>query len=610
MQISRSRVGVRRLATAGVAHAGVVHAAAALVVAVEAGAMYRLGAGGYFYVDDFLNLMLAKQNGLRLGYLLWPVWNHFIPGFRLVHWLAERLFPLEYHAILAFDVAAYAASAALLYRLLDRLFGTSLWNVLLVAAYGFSAIWLPVVLWGASGVEILPALAFAILCVDSWLRYVATRRGGWLALAVAACCAALFFYEKGLLLAVYLPLLTALLRSPSARPRELAAAVVREWRGWIALAAPIALYLAFFMTHYYRVPGATPTAGQLLRFYWLAWTRAFVPAYFGGPLRWDWIWPGGTANAAPPAWLAVAAQAALLGLLVLSLARNRRAWRGWAFLAVAFAVNAFPAAWARIGLWGVDQVALDFHYLVESSFLLTLALAMAFLPRAGSGDPAPGRPSRPASVALLAGGSAVAILFVASAIPYGANWSRSYARDYVQNYRTSLAAALGRDPGLSLYDATVPEAIAPWYPYSRYSEFLGLVGAPPSYDDPSRPLYVLDGRGEVVRARLAAAASARPSAVPHCGRTFTVPLDRAVGKALWFLRLDYRAAAPARVRLALVGGQGDQGGASGWVELRAGSGPLLVALPPSSGDGVSVEAAAGGEICAESLQLGKPEPAG
>src|SRR4029077_3552489 len=83
-----------------------------------------------------------------------------------------------------------------------------------------------------------------------------------------------------------------------------------------------------------------------------------------------------------------AAQAVVVGAVVLSVLRRRSAWRAWAFLALGFVANILVLV-PRVSAYGPD-VAYVTRYYTEAAYLVPLAVACAFaVPRKQLDEAAP-----------------------------------------------------------------------------------------------------------------------------------------------------------------------------------------------------------------------------
>ena len=95
-----------------------------------------------------------------------------------------------------------------------------------------------------------------------------------------------------------------------------------------------------------------------------------------------------------------------------------------------------------------------------------------------------------------------------------------HGRDYVAAARDALAA----DPGIVVYDGSVPEDLMiDWFADdARPSRVIGLLPGAPRFDQPAEQLYLLDdaGRPREVR-RLDGAVAGVPGPVADCGYAVT-----------------------------------------------------------------------------------------
>nr|MDP9006808.1 hypothetical protein [Actinomycetota bacterium] len=200
-------------------------------------------------------------------------------------------------------------------------------------------------------------------------------------------------------------------------------------------------------------------------------------------------------------------QLAVLAIMVVTIARSRRAWRGWAFLVVAFMANALLVGVPRIADWGTG-IAYFYRYYPEVTFVAPIALGAVFLRvrKPGSTDGEVGRRSfrdLPAGAYVLVVALA-AHLVVASATAEeisDASPGRQ-AKPYIDNVRRDLARLDEAGIRPSIVDGVVPDfVVASWAVYgppfqNRHSEVLSLIDPTLRFDRADGPLFEVadDGR--------------------------------------------------------------------------------------------------------------------
>ena len=332
-----------------------------------------VGAGSYFVTDDWLQIAVAHDavtgGGLNIDYLGRIVYIHFAPGHRLAYYLMDVAAPLNWGAALAVMLVLFGASLALFHRICTRLFGRSHWNLLLLGLFGTSILLVPSFLWLADGIHKFPSVLLSLVAIDAYLTYRLEARRAALAVCVAAVGFASLFYAKALLVPLYLLLIRVLFLERS--PWPALKAMVRERWTWLAFAPFVAIYAVNYIANYSDVQAPPPSLELLGKYLWLVWFRAVTPAFAGTHLSWE---DTTTIEIA----FAFVAQAMLIALIVVSVARKPSAWRAWVFLGIAFAANAIVVAMGRLGSRGLKQVGSQLRYDTEMAYLFPLAAGFAF----------------------------------------------------------------------------------------------------------------------------------------------------------------------------------------------------------------------------------------
>lgn len=499
----------------------------ALVVLAPAAAMFGLAADRYFFQDDFLNFGLARTEGLTWHYLTLPIFGHLAPAHRLIDLAVERLFPIDFRWALLFLVVFFAGSVLLLQLILEELAGRVWWTWVVTAWLAIAVAWFPSIQWWAAGLHTEPATFLSLLCLYAYFRHRRARSPKWLALSVTSFVAGLLFYEKPLLIGLYVGLAPFLLTDVKLEPGSLLRAARTELATWIAFAIPASAYLIVYFTHhyYFSTGHASPTAlAQYLRIVWLrgfGWmTQGLAfPSFTVKPLqtvavvlvqlalalalaagaalwrrrgsRWTWL----TVLGAALAYLLLAGviqrrgalayhttsiaevdgQLILLGLAVWSIVRTPARWRVWLFFVVGFLANVMVIGVPRVAAFG-PGLGYDDRYFVEISFLLAITVTAAFAPTRAEPERAGGpvRPAAAATAALLA--AAYGLGAFATIQAFRSSWDSPGARAYVENLQTSIERA-GSPVTYSVLDAPVPGWIvpAPFAPFNQLSNVAALV---------------------------------------------------------------------------------------------------------------------------------------
>ncbi len=607
------------------------------MVAAQVAAVGWFTTRSYFFFDDYIFLRQGQRAGLSLDLLLQPLNPHFSPGHRLVNWMLDTFFPLNFGVAQGVLLACFAGSVVVLYKVLSELFGTGPGPLLLSLLYGTSIIHVGVIQWWNGGLLTLPATLLSLLSILTFIRYHKTGSSRLLVLSVAAMSLALLFYVKAVLVPLYLVLLRLLVLDWRPLKASLAA-LWRERTTWALYAAPVVLYLIVFLRGYWQ-PSKLPSPAYLLQYLQISWARVFAPSFVGFRI------PSGEASAGAQVAI-VAVQLLVVALVVWSLVRSPRAWRAWAFFAVAFAANVSIIGLPRLRDWGAG-IAYTPRYHLEATFLFPIALGAAFL-RAHSqpgGVSSPGR--RPLRWRLAMGGGLVVLL----AIHLGAAWSGAgrinqespgpEAGRYMRNVEEGLRRAEAEGATPAIVDGTVPDyVVASWSVYgppyhNRYSEVFPLFGRPLSFDRPEPPLFSVADDGTLGPISFTPAAGGAAAALWEAG-TLTVAhgqVEQVAGELCvqssglpvaveltprvtlygreWHLALHYSAAAELPLRLFVDNGQGYPAG-SNHVLASAGRGEAG-ALKPLGGPTVErlrLDVPSGARVCFDRLDIGHLVPAG
>lgn len=470
------------------------------LLAVVTASVAHFTSKSYFYLDDYLNFHEVERDGLSFSYLTRVVASgHLAPGRRLGDWLIQSFFPLNFGVAQALMLSCLAGSAFVLYRVLVELFGSGPGPLLLTLLYGTSIVHVEVIQWWAAGLLSLPAALLSLVSIFGYLRFYRTASRRWLVVSVAALGVGLLFYVKPLLVPMYLILLRVLVLEPERPLRATVAAAVREWRLWSLYLAPIGVYVSVYLARSSQSSGV-PSLGAIVDYVRLSWVRVFAPGVFGFHI------PRGEASSAQQIAI-VAVQVVLAGLVAVSLLRFSRAWRAWAFFAIAFLANAMLVGLGRINLLGPD-VAYGRRYHVEATFLLPIALGAAFrrarLRRAGAIPSLVARPlRRRAGWGVITAATAAHLVLAWSAsgriMQESPGWAAGRYMGNVDKGLRQLARS-GVEP--TILDGTVPDyVLSSWMvlggpPVNRYSEIFQVFGRSLSFDRPTRVSFAVgsDGR--------------------------------------------------------------------------------------------------------------------
>ncbi|HEY0167841.1 MAG TPA: hypothetical protein VGB75_12445 [Jatrophihabitans sp.] len=605
---------------------------AIVLAVVQAALLYRFMSVGSWFLDDFQNLELAQMNPLSREYLQLTVFGHPQPGNRLVNWLLIRAFPMNYQVAAALVAAGIGLTAFTVYRILRNLYPPSPLHLVFASMAGATAMWLPTGEWWAGGSGVTTcALTSALSCaslVRCYLTARGPRRALWGLLAGFWMLLGLMFYERtlfGCLFgALFLP--AAVCRRVS--PRELLRVLRRAWVGYLSLIVVAAGFLAYYLTGSFvrKQPGYT--TAEVVEYLWVAWSRALVPALFGGPIRTEPLGPESTAGT--PLWWLVTTQLAVLAITVWGVRRlGWRALRGWVILLPIFLVAQYSIATARLAGHG-PRIGNEFRYISDVAVLAVLALAVVLM-RPG---PDPDQPNVAADAEpshavtgwlggawrglnrrhLLITGVFLLVtwtVFLTSAVPISRRWSTAPGRTYVPNLQQGIEAADARGPW-SLYTTMVPHTLS-LTTYGRYSTspFLARLvsGHEVSVDDLRRPMYVVDRAGHLVPATFQTRSTVALACSTRSKQQVFAPLKPALGKENWTIRFRYKVAEPSMLRFAVHDGTRyiEATGSFRGFPVR-GSGELTFMLRGTAIKVLRLDAQNPG-ICLTDVRIGRPVPA-
>jgi len=552
-------------------------------VAAQAVVLSIVTARSYFQKDDFPNFAFARGQSLSWEYLSTPVFQHFAPGHRLGNLVVER-FVFPHHApVIAALVAGAVGISLLVFAIARALWGPRWWTVWLLAVTGLPLLLVPSLLWLASGLHVLPSLLAVLTAILAYLHWLADRRPRWLALIVAAFAIGLLFYVKTLFLLAYLPLIRLLFLEERLSPRRAVSALWADRAVYVALAVPAVVYVAYYLQGDFNGAVERAPAEDIQTYLRIAWLRGFVPGLFG------WRVPE-VASALDDAVVALG-QLALLAAVVVSIARKRSAWRGWAFLLFVFVLSSVVAGVPRLPLLGV-RIGYDLRYYAETAVLVPLALALAFTrPRvaplalrdgAGGGARGGGGSRR----GWLAAVGVVSVLLLTTSFAEGSRrlnveYLGDDAQAYMAKVQTGLAA-VRRVPGATVLDGQLPESIVDLAspPFDRRSIMFPIIAPPAPAFGLGERIYDVGLDGVVYPVRFQAdAVLGRTRCDGARGGTLDVAVPPLAPANQRYLVLDVRVSRPGTAGVQIDTGRGLGPAPAAQVPLVAGQRRAVVDLP-------------------------------
>lgn len=549
----------------------------AAIATVQGVVIGALALAGYFYLDDVDMSAEAAKYPFGWDYVTLALNDHLTPGLRTFYWLSAHFAPYDNEWTVLIRVVVQAVATGLMGYLLAQLFGPGRVALLGLGLYAFSPLLVPSLLSLSSGVNLLPTHVGLLLLLILHVRYEATRELRYPALGALGVLLALLFWEKAVLSVALAPLLT-LLYLHSGGVRDRFRALLRSWPAWVTYAVPVVAFFAYFLLGDYPKAGSAPKLGDAWDVFWDAWLHSLAPSLFGGP----WHWYSAEIiyySAAQPGPIAiVAGQLTVLVLSVVAVRRNGfRALRAWLLpLTVLLGTSVLLAA-GRFEYVGVI-LARNFHYLSELTIPLVLAVVLmlvvpnpaAVAERGRSGlwpEPAPPdtEPSaRPVSIGLVVALLAYVISYGVTVHGFERRWIENPVRDYLTTGSQDLRANATKGQ-IAIYDNTAPLNVATLLQVNRrVSEiFRPIERDLPTrvrWDDASRPLYMFDQGGHLLRARFVEEATSADQPGVFCAHplrgvgSVTVTLSKRITRPDSFVRLDYLSQLPTTVSVRLADG--------------------------------------------------------
>jgi hypothetical protein len=475
--------------------------AAVLSVIVAFAALFHLRsvAGSYFTQDDYYNFGLAAESGLSLGYLTEPVFQHLLPGARLASWLLQTVAPLSWGVAVGALLGALAASVVLLHHVLTLLVGPVWWRHPLTFVFAMSVSHTRNLEWWSGALVGIPATVTGLAAIAAWLHWRRSGRVWWLVLSAAMVLVGLGFIAKLVLIPFVLLGLRLFVLDRTAGLRSAVRVVWRERWEWVVMVLPsVGVLLVAVAFGYYRTGSLLPRSAALTEFLARAWGMGFAPSLVGLAS------PTGATTASLTA--VVVGQLAVATAVVLTLRRNRSAWRPWVAFGITFTVLTLVVGVSRVALFG-QGVALELRYFPEVTYLFPIFLALAVAPgrhlsRTDLHAERSPRPSKAALAAVAALAVALPVLAASGARAVTQGWPGFEARDYMLRVQSDIAALDDAGALPVILDGTVPaEVVAPWLaPYHQYSRVLALVEPDLVFDEASDRTAVVRPDGSLAEA--------------------------------------------------------------------------------------------------------------
>lgn len=459
----------------------------------------------FLWSDDYVFLLDAYRVPLSLDLLKSPLFGHFSPVSQLVDSLVSADLPthpwLIRAILLLLSLVVVASTAFLMISLFDRT-----WLTLIGTALGAPALsLLPPVNWWTAGLNMMPAFAGLALCLGAMVRLVRGGTRWWALLAIGSFVGAIMSLELGVT-AIGYALVWALLFRSRVSTEPWLQLLRRTWWVWVALGALAVWSVLNYKINYYQ-PTPAPSLPLALDALGTSLVTVQLPLTLGfyDPSR-AWFQLLGIALGA----------AAGVALIVVTLLRSRRAWRGWAFALLGWLIPVTAVVLSRVGYIGVRAVEQPMYYYLPTLLFLIGALEAWAAPWVWQRRHEPeasvptGRPPRRGT---LAAGAVAAVAFAAawqsSAWPtiastnYGMIGSPNTPfRNYMTNLVDSAHTLQASGAPFSVINGVAPEGLLNFQGHNRLSQVTGVHDPSIPFDAPDGPWYVPDETGTLVPATI------------------------------------------------------------------------------------------------------------
>jgi hypothetical protein len=597
------------------------------IVAFQAVWLWWAYSQGWFLQADLSNLSEAVGSHPGWRYLSGELGGHFAPVARLVYWAFVQLSPLDYGLSVALRVGCQVLSTVLLYRLLTRLVGDRPLVAGIVACYAVN----PLLLGGTEmftpGITIGIGQVFVLLAL---IAHVIHEETGNVRAAVAAGLSLGFsvLCSEGWVVAFFaFPVLSAVHFYPGTVRHRLMA-LLRGWRTWALLAAPVVLAGLAVMAYANPVGAATPTLSAAYRLLRNSWLYGLGPSWVGGPMRWYADPTQYVATASPSDLMVILGQIGVAIVVLVGVQRTgRRSLVAWVLPLGVWVLSILLVGYRGYSTLKV-LVAVTPRYLAALILFFAIGAALALAPEGvarvtptdggashRAGAPADGATQRLAHQRRLVTTGLVGLVVLASMVS-GVRFARIFggtpAKHYVDNLSASARLA---GSNVNIYDTAVPPwLISPVEPRHRVSDLLQLADVPVTVEGASSTPLIATADGHLVASTFVPASAVLPQ--PPCGSavhgagTFTFPLNREVFLAGWYLHLQLFQQAPSTVSVDLLDAQGKvaqpvHGGLLHLAQL----GSLNLRLPRFAPAAVRFHSTAPDTaLCFTAIQIGAPFP--
>jgi hypothetical protein len=584
------------------------------ITLLELIALYVVLRNGSWVSDDNFFLVRAGQLGFTWHWITSPQYEHWDLALNVLYSIQLRLFFFDYRWGLVVLLGLLGACIYMFERTMATLVRGRWIPFIFAVWFGLSVLWIRPLRWWSAGVQSFSYTFLDLLCLYAFLRYQADGARRWIAVSAGALAVALLFYEKPAYLLMYLALFRVLLMSADLRPKAVLAVFWRERLLWASYVAVLAIWgIAYLNSEAHGgASGGGVTLGQYLTYFRILWVNTLVPSLASVTI------PASNLSV-PQILFVIAAQAVVVGVVVVSVRRKHSAWRAWTFLAVTIVTSGALVARSRIRQFGVD-IANEPRYLIDFGWLVPLTLCAAFArtplvePHAPEARTKVALPSLRRTALLLAVFIPIiyAAVSLASAAQLQREWPGAEVRSWEQHLRRGIAQLKRSRTPFVVADNTTPANVLGAFdaPYNRLSRVLPMYVGPVQVDGPLiGPIVTVHLDGTVHRASsvtLAGVGAIHQLVQSHQvasvgGRTvetsnglctiadalpaeleWRLPPIAASSAGPFYLRLAYRVWRPIAVPVFVDAGKGYPDVAEDSIRLVDGDVPSVVWLGPAA----------------------------
>ncbi|WP_420124750.1 hypothetical protein [Nakamurella sp.] len=480
------------------------------VIAAAAAVVGWFGRTVYLWSDDYVFLFDAQGKSVTLDQLKVPLFGHFSPVSQFTDVLVAANLPEHpwlIHTILLSLTTGVVAAVAFL---MAGLFGRTWLTLIGTAVAGPSLGLLPLANWWTAGVNIMPAMIGVALCLGGTARLVRGRSAWWAVPTVGGYLLAVLAWELGMTAVGYAAVWTLLFRTRvSTEPWQ--ALLRRTWPVWAVLLVIAAWSLWNYKTNYY-VATASPTPELALEALGTSLLTIQLPMSIG---VYDLTRPGFQLTGI------VVSGIVLVALVVFTLLRSRRAWRGWSFALLGWLIPLAAVTLSRVGYIGIPAIQQSMYYYLPTLLFLVGVFEAWAAPWRPDPHAAPAtgfrRPRTAAVAAVAVGALALGTAWISSAWPTISSTNYSMIgppgapiRSYVPNLVASAQAEQATGEPFSVINGGAPSELMQFQDHRWLSRVVSVHDPSIPFNAPDGPWYVPDDTGTLVPATISWAAATDP----------------------------------------------------------------------------------------------------